>query len=186
MNDLSSTKPVVQSVSKAKFVIGGMLFAGGFLSPLLIPLVTSSDLPANWKAILSTGLVAGLPEVGMVLAVAVLGKQGFAQLKEMFFSKFRKITEPSAVSLTRYRIGLFMFFGPLLFGWLAPYVAHYFGSLGSDSMLQAIVPDLIFASSFIVLGAGFWDKIRSLFVHDSGSSSEINDSSIISSQGEIK
>ena len=26
----------------------------------------------------------------------------------------------------------------------------------------------MFASSFIVLGAGFWDKIRSLFVHDAG------------------
>ncbi len=80
-----------------------MIFVGGFLSPLLLPLVTSSDLPGNWKAILSTGLVAGLPEVGMLLAVAVLGKQGFAQLKEMFFSRFRKITEPAAVSLTRYR-----------------------------------------------------------------------------------
>lgn len=186
MNDSSPIKPVVQSVSKARFVIGGILFVGGFLSPLLIPLVTSSDLPANWKAILSTGLVAGLPEVGMVLAVAVLGKQGFAQLKEMIFSRFRKITEPSAVSLTRYRIGLFMFFGPLLLGWLAPYITHYFGSFGSDSMLQAIIPDLIFASSFIVLGAGFWDKIRSLFVHQSGRSSETSDSSTISSQGEIK
>jgi len=72
----------VQPVGKTRFIIGGAVFVGGFLSPLLIPLVTSSDLPGNWKAILSTGLVAGLPEVGMLLAVAILGKQGFAQLKE--------------------------------------------------------------------------------------------------------
>ena len=129
MNDSASIKPVIQPVSKTKFIIGGALFVGGFLSPLLIPLVTSSDLPGNWKAILSTGLVAGLPEVGMLLAVAVLGKQGFAQLKEMFFSRFRKITEPSAVSLVRYRIGLFMFFIPLLLAWLQPYAVHFFSPL---------------------------------------------------------
>jgi len=166
LNDPSSIKPATQPVSKTKFIIGGALFAGGFLSPLLIPLVTSSDLPGNWKAILSTGLMAGLPEVGMLLAVAVLGKQGFAQLKEMFFSRFRKITEPAAVSLTRYRIGLLMFFLPLLIGWLQPYLVHFFPVFASDSMFLFILPDLVFASSFIVLGAGFWEKIHSLFVHN--------------------
>jgi len=161
-------QPVTQAVSKKRFVVGGALFVAGFLSPLLLPLVTSSDLPGNWKAILSTGLVAGLPEVGMLLAVAVLGKQGFAQLKEMFFSRFRKITEPSTVSLTRYRIGLFMFFVPLLLGWLQPYIIHFLPAFKSDHMLPFILMDLVFASSFVVLGAGFWGKIRSLFVHDGG------------------
>jgi hypothetical protein len=166
LNQESQEASVVQTVSKTKFMIGGVLFVGGFLSPLLLPLVTSSDLPGNWKAILSTGLVAGLPEVGMLLAVAVLGKQGFAQLKEMFFSRFRKITEPAAVSLTRYRIGLFMFFIPLLTGWLQPYLVHFFPAFASDNMLPFILMDLVFASSFIVLGAGFWEKIHSLFIHN--------------------
>ena len=165
MKTPESAIDVVQPVSKARFVVGGALFVGGFLSPLLLPLVTRSDLPGNWKAILSTGLVAGLPEVGMLLAVAVLGKQGFAQLKEMFFSKFRKITEPSAVSITRYRIGLLMFFIPLLFGWMEPYVAHFFIPLANGSLAPVIFFDLLFALSFFVLGAGFWEKIRSLFVH---------------------
>ena len=153
-----------------RFIVGGAVFVGGFLSPLLIPLVTNSDLPGNWKAILSTGLVAGLPEVGMLLAVAILGKQGFAQLKEMIFSRFRKITEPSAVSQTRYRIGLFMFFIPILLAWLQPYVAHFYSPLGSDSVIPAIFFDLVFASSFIVLGAEFWEKIHKLFIHDGASS----------------
>jgi hypothetical protein len=172
LNQASQENPVVQPVSKTKFIVGGALFVGGFLSPLLIPLVTSSDLPGNWKAILSTGLVAGLPEVGMLLAVAVLGKQGFAQLKEMFFSRFRKITEPAAVSLTRYRIGLFMFFIPLLTGWLQPYLEHFFPAFASDKMLPFILMDLVFASSFIVLGAGFWEKIHSLFIHNTENKKE--------------
>lgn len=157
----------MQAVGKTRFVIGGILFVGGFLSPLLLPLVTNSDLPGNWKTILSTFLVAGLPEVGMLLAVAVLGKQGFAQLKEMFFSKFRKITEPAAVSATRYRIGLFMFFIPLVAGWVQPYLVHFFPGFASDNMQPAIILDLMFAFSFLVLGAEFWGKIHALFVHNS-------------------
>jgi hypothetical protein len=154
-------------VSKTRFVIGGILFVGGFLSPLLLPLVINSDLPGNWKSILSTFLVAGLPEVGMLLAVAVLGKEGFTQLKEMVFSRFRKITEPAAVSVTRYRIGLFMFFIPLLAGLMQPYLVHFFPGFAGDNMQSAIVLDLIFASSFLVLGAEFWGKIHGLFVHTS-------------------
>lgn len=165
LNQSTAKVPNGQPISKTRFVIGGLLFGAGFLSPLLLPLVTSSDLPSNWKAVLSTGLVAGLPEVGMLLAVAVLGKQGFAQLKEMFFSRFRKITDPAAVGVVRYRVGLFMFFGPLLFGWLHPYLVHFFPVFGDGTLLLFIIPDLIFASSFIVLGAGFWEKIHGLFIH---------------------
>lgn len=122
----STVKPETQGMSRARFFIGGTLFVVGFLCPLFVPLVTGSDLPGNWKATLTTALMVGLPEVGMLLAAAVLGKQGFAQLKEMFFSRFRKVTEPSAVSANRYRVGLFMFFVPLLLGWLQPYVVHFF------------------------------------------------------------
>lgn len=184
LNHLLPKKSAAQPVSKMRFLIGGAVFVGGFLSPLLIPLVTSSNLPGNWKAILSTGLVAGLPEVGMLLAVAILGKQGFAQLKEIFFSRFRKITEPSAVSQTRYRIGLLMFFTPLLLGWLQPYIAHFYSPAVGDSMLPVILFDLMFASSFIVLGADFWQKIQSLFVHGNSAESINAPPSTDNSQGE--
>jgi hypothetical protein len=69
------------------------------------------------------------------------------------------------VSLVRYRVGLLMFFMPLLFGWLQPYIVHFYTPFDSDSMLPVILFDVIFASSFIVLGAEFWQKIQSLFVH---------------------
>jgi len=178
LNQSTQNKSATRPVGKTRFVFGGILLVGGFLSPLLIPLVTASDLPGNWKAILSTGLVAGLPEVGMLLAVAVLGKQGFAQLKELFFSRFRKITEPSSVSTTRYRIGLFMFFTPILLAWLNPYLTHFFPDLAGHKVWPIVVTDIVFASSFIVLGAGFWEKIRSLFVHGDGRSTSPAASSI--------
>ena len=166
MTEINQTENHDSSINKTRFIIGGALFIAGFLSPLLLPLVTSSDLPANWKTILSTALVVGIPEVGLLLAVAVLGKQGFAKLKNMIFSKFRQYTQPSAVSATRYRIGLVMFCTPLLLGWLDPYVAYWFPALGSDSLVAVVITDLVFASSFLVLGAGFWAKMHNLFLHN--------------------
>ena len=168
INDpLNMTEQQTTPVSKSRFIIGGALFVGGFLSPLLIPLVINSDLSGEWKTFLSTGLVAGLPEVGMVAAVAVLGKQGFAEFKNKIYSLLKKHTEPSAVSIRRYRLGLVMFFSPLLLAWLEPYARHFFPGLGGESITQALIVDLVFAASFLVLGAGFWEKIRNLFVHDS-------------------
>ena len=119
-------------VSQTRLVTGGVLFIGGFLSPLLIPLVTQSDLPAKWKAVLSTGLVAGLPEIGMVLAVAVLGKQGFALLKGKLLAFLHKHTQPKAITAGRYRLGLVMFCIPLLAGWLLPYLARVAPVLSMD------------------------------------------------------
>lgn len=155
-------------VGRLRLLVGGTLFIGGFLSPLLIPLVTRSDLPANWKAILSTGLVAGLPEIGMVLAAAVLGKDGFALLKATLFALLRKHTEPTAVSAGRYRLGLVLFCLPLLAGWLSPYLVRVLPelSLEQGSLLPVILLDLMFALSFLVLGADFWEKIRRLFVYE--------------------
>lgn len=144
------------------------MFVVGILCPLLVPLVTQSDLSTRWKTILSTALVAGLPEVGMLVAVAILGKDGFMELKQRALSLLRRHTAPSRVSRTRYRIGLVMFFGPGLFGFLAPYLVHYFPSLAVTSLRPVIVSDIVFAASFFVLGAGFWEKIHALFVHEPG------------------
>ena len=171
---------------KTRLVIGGVIFIVGFLCPLLIPFVAASDLSENWKVILSTGLGVGLPEVGMLLAVAVLGKQGFAQLKVLFFSTFRKITEPSSVGTVRHRIGLLMFIVPLLIGWLHPYLAHFFPMLGEVNIITVLLLDLTFASSFIVLGAGFWEKIRNLFVKDYSHLPGADGSSIYDSKGEVQ
>jgi hypothetical protein len=167
---MPSQEPAPQTgatVSKLRLATGGLMLVGGFLSPLAIPLVTASDLPANWKALLSTGLVAGLPEVGMLLAAAVLGKDGFALLKSRLFALLRKHTEPAAVSARRYRFGLLLFCTPLLMGWIGPYAVHFVPRLTPlfSGLLPAIALDLAFAASFLVLGAGFWEKIRQLFVY---------------------
>ncbi len=166
MNKSNAPENSSGEIGKTRLAIGAVLFVGGFLSPLLIPLVTQSDLPGSWKVFLSTGLVAGLPEVGMVLAAAVLGRQGFSLLKEKLFSLLHKHTAPEAVSAKRYRIGTLMFLTPLALGWLAPYAVHFFPALASKTVWPAFILDLTFAASFFVLGAGFWEKMRNLFVYE--------------------
>ena len=163
-----SARPAATApIGNSRLIVGATLFAGGFLSPLAIPLVARSDLPTGWKTFLSTTLVAGLPELGMLLAAAVLGKAGFAWLKQKLLAVLRKHTEPAAVGRTRYRIGLVLFCVPLLAAWLHPYLAHFLPAVVSQKVLilPAVLMDLAFAISFLVLGAGFWEKLRRLFLY---------------------
>ena len=64
-----------------RFPVGVTIFVAGFAAPLAIPLVTSSDLPTAWKTAVSGALAVGVPEIAMVVAAAVMGREGFARLK---------------------------------------------------------------------------------------------------------
>jgi hypothetical protein len=152
--------------SNFRFRIGVIIFAISWCSPLLIPLVATSDLSARWKTLLSGALAAGIPEIGPILAIAIIGKSGFNTMKNRIFGFLKKYGPSDRVSLTRYRIGLVMFVIPLLFGWLAPYLQKLIPQYEENRVLLAAAGDLVFFSSLIVLGGDFWDKIRSLLVHD--------------------
>ena len=54
----------VTSLSKNRLILGGTVFIGGFLSPLLIPLVVASELGDAWKSLLSAILLVGLRAAG--------------------------------------------------------------------------------------------------------------------------
>ena len=160
------TNPIADSHAsppKSRLILGGAIFIAGFLSPLLIPVVADSDLSTEWKTLLSGVLVLGLPEVFMLIAVAILGKPGFEYLKAHLW---RLIRPADKVSVTRYRIGLFMFFLPILFGWLLPYLESWLTVLEIHRIKLAIIGDIIFATSLFVLGGNFWLKIESLFSYD--------------------
>ena len=148
-----------------RFRIGVTIFVAGFAAPLAIPLVVASNLPAAWKTVLSGALAVGLPEIMMVVAAAVMGKAGFAKLKQLLARVLRKHGPPERVSRTRYRVGLVLFTLPLLVGWLGPYLQHHLPGFDRYPMFWHIGGDLMFVTSLLVLGGEFWDKLRSLFVH---------------------
>jgi len=150
---------------KGKLVTAGIIFTCGFLSPLLIPFVTSSNLSTGWKATLSGLLALGVPELFMLIAAAVAGKEGFNYIKSKIFGFLKKHGPPDTVSKSRYRIGLVLFTIPILAGWLIPYFSNIIPSYEQNRFLINVVGDIILLASLFVLGGDFWDKLRSLFIY---------------------
>jgi hypothetical protein len=148
-----------------RFPAGVAIFAFGFAAPLAIPLVTESDLSAGWKAMISGALAVGVPEVMMVIATAVMGKEGFAELKRRVGRFFRRYGPPDEVGATRHKIGLVMFAAPLGLGLLGPYLHQLLPGYESHPLWWHVSGDFMFFASLFVLGGDFWDKLRGLFVH---------------------
>jgi len=152
--------------SSFRFRAGVIVFVASWCSPILIPLVAASGLSAHWKTIISGALAVGIPEIGTILAIAIMGKLGFETMKHRIFGFLKKHGPSDRVSLARYRIGLVMFGMPLLFGWLSPYLQKMIPQYDENRILLSVIGDLLLIGSLFVLGGDFWDKVRSLFVHD--------------------
>jgi hypothetical protein len=105
-------------------------------------------------------------EVLGIAAVAVMGKPGYAYIKNRIFGFLKQYGPPSEVSRSRYTIGLVMLAVPFIFGWFPPYAADLVPGYQGNEFTYAIVGDLILLASLFVLGGDFWDKLRSLFIHD--------------------
>lgn len=154
---------------RGRLVLGGTVFVAGFAAPVLVPVVAASGLPASWKTALSGLLMVGVPELGMIVAVAILGKDGFAFLtggiKRRLGAFFEKYGPTEHVNPRRYKIGLVMFLVPILVGWATPYVGHHIPFYEGNEIVYAVAGDIVLFSSLFVLGGEFWDKVRSLFVH---------------------
>jgi hypothetical protein len=147
-----------------RFKLGFALFGLSIVLPVLgVPLVAVMGLSAATVATVSGTLLAGSEVLGIV-AVAVLGKSGYAYIKNHVFGFLRQYGPPAEVGRTRYAIGLMMFAVPIVFGWLAPYAVDLIPGYLGNQFTYAIVGDLLLLSSLIVLGGDFWDKLRALFI----------------------
>jgi len=146
--------------------IGLTILVVGFASPLLIPVVAATDLPSGWKTVLSGALALGIPEVFSILAIAIMGREGFDAIKSRFYSFIKRHGPPDRVSKTRYRLGLVMLMLPLVIALLGPYFSHFIPVYDTYRLSFSIVGDLLVIASLLVLGGEFWDKVRALFIHD--------------------
>lgn len=155
-----------QTIGRWAFRIGVGCFVVGLVSPVFVPLVAATDLPTQWKTVLSGLLVLGFPELLWIVAVAVMGKAGFDVIKRRAFGLLKEHALPDTVSRTRYRIGLVLFVLPILFGWLVPYAPDLVPGYEKHRLAVNLAGDLLLLTSLFVLGGQFWDKVRALFVHD--------------------
>ncbi len=152
---------------RGRLIWGGIVFVAGFLSPLLIPLVIATELSTGLKSIISGLLALGIPELFMLIAVGILGKQGFQYLKKTIFRWFRKYGPPDTVSKSRYIVGLIFFSLSILSGIMLPYIWELVPVIKENLIYILISGDVLLIISLFVLGGDFWDKLRSLFVYRS-------------------
>lgn len=141
------------------------LFLVAIACPFLGASILASDLPLGTKAWAGM-LFFPIPELFDITAIAILGKPGFAWLKSTLFGLIGHYGPPAQVSRVRYRIGLAMLVSPIIAGWLHPYLADRLSTFIGPGPVFHVVGDLVFISSFFVLGGDFWDKIRALFVYE--------------------
>lgn len=148
-----------------RFKLGIVLFALSIVLPVLgVPLVAAMGLSGGVVATVS-GALLGSSEVLGIVAVAVMGKSGYAYIKNRAFGFLKQHGPPAEVGRTRYTIGLVMFAVPIAFGWLSPYLADRVPGYLGNEFAFAIVGDLLLLASLFVLGGDFWDKVRALFIH---------------------
>lgn len=151
--------------SNWRFRLGSILFFLGLVLPVFSPLVLWIDMSAKWKTAVTGAMAFGIPDLLWIAAAAILGKEGFKAIKGKLFFFIRRIAPTDHVSRTRYTIGLFMFVLPLLVGWLGPYMSPFLPGYESNRLIVIISGDVVFISSFFILGGDFWDKLQALFVH---------------------
>ena len=155
-----------ENASRRRVIVGAVIFVSGQMAPLTIPLVTSSSLPTTWKTALSGLLLLGIPEIAILLAIAVLGRAGFNRLRARIFGSLKDTLLPECVSRTRYYFGLALFLISLLFGWLSPYVYEGVPDLVRHRLATAILGDVLLIAGVCLMGGQFWDKLRALVIYD--------------------
>lgn len=146
--------------------LGICLFGLSIVTPLCgIPLVTAMKISAAQTATISGILLVGGEILG-ILAVGVMGKDGYTFLKQRVAGLIKPYAPLKTVSRKRYLFGLFLFILPILFGWLSVYTAKFIPGFTCSPLLYTLGGDIMLLTSLYILGGDFWDKTRGLFIYD--------------------
>jgi hypothetical protein len=116
----ASGQAAAQGQVGARFYIGAAIFAMGFVIWGLVPLASA----AGWSGAQTASLTGGIfvaNKVGMLVAIAVMGKPGFNHLKRLLFGLLRRVGPPARVSRNRYGVGIVLFAMAIGLSWVKPY-----------------------------------------------------------------
>jgi hypothetical protein len=147
-----------------RFYLGAAIFVGAFAAWLLVPVASAAGWSASKIASLSGGIFIA-NKLGLISAIAIMGKPGFNHLTRLLFGLFRKLGPPQQVSRRRYRLGLILFMVPMLMTWVAPYAPTILGPGSTYELLQGRAFEVLLLIGLFLLGGEFWDKVRALFKH---------------------
>ncbi len=161
-----TTIPPQDTCSRGRLYSGFVIFASGWLCPLLIPLVTISDLSTAWKTLMSGFLLVGAPEVLTLLAIVILGKAGYNYLKSRVLALAKRAAPSARVSRTRYRIGLILLLPHVVFAYLIFYAPEIIPGYDVYRIHMNLTADAMLVVTLFILGGDFWEKLRALFVYE--------------------
>lgn len=158
-------KATGQVVTTWRVKAGIGVFVLSIVMPMAgIPLVAAVNLSTAATASVSGVLLVGAEILGLG-AIALMGKDGYAFLKNSVARFFKQFGPPQTVGRRRYTIGLILFALPLLFGWLSVYIGSWIPYYSDNPLPFAVAGDILLLTSLFVLGGDFWDKIQALFIH---------------------
>lgn len=148
-----------------RFRLGIACFVAAFAVHLItIAAVLTGASAATIGAIGAINFV--LNKVFLLATVAILGKEGFLHLKGLAFGAVQRHVLPDEVGPVRHGIGVFLFVVPLVLAWIAPYAAEIAPALGRHTIRDGVIADTVLIVSLFILGGGFWEKLRALFVRN--------------------
>ena len=158
MDEIAAPPPM------GRIVAGVGVFVLGWVVTLsIVPIITASPLSTSAQATVSGIVVFVGPKIGVLAAIAILGKPGFNYLKRKVFGFLKP---PAEVGPVRYRIGIVMFVAAMLFGLMERYVGYFMANAIAPEIRSSIAIDVLLVASILVLGGDFWDKIRALFIRE--------------------
>ncbi|ANN76408.1 transporter suffix domain-containing protein [Bordetella flabilis] len=158
----SNIDPAVRKETTWRFKAGIGIFIFAFALWLAIPLAAAAGMSGPRLAAL-TGALFVANKVLLLTCIAVMGKDGFQQLKAILSGHARRLAPVQKVGPTRHAIGMVMFCLPLISAMLEPYVDNIWPGLRPNLWQLQLLADLMLVASFFVLGGDFWNKIRALF-----------------------
>ncbi|MDH6234198.1 phosphoglycerol transferase MdoB-like AlkP superfamily enzyme [Mesorhizobium soli] len=146
-----------------RFKCGVALLVLAIALVLAIPLLAAFGLPPATLAAI-TGAVFIINKLLLILIIALVGKAGFQELKNILASYVPHVKKVGPIGPVRHATGLAMFWIPLTWSVLEPYIDYFWPGLRPNKWAYQLGGDLIFVAGIFVLGGNFWEKVQALFI----------------------
>lgn len=157
----AASPPVLQK--DWRFYAGVAALVLSCVMPLFALFVPLLGLSGGWTTTIIGALVAGGPEVLILAAAALLGKETLHYFLHTAKSGLRKALLAQPVPKGRYYVGVAISVASLvplyLYGYLPAYMPE-----GNARIYILAAADLSFVLSVFIMGGEFWDKFRRLFI----------------------
>ena len=153
-----------------RYYLGLILFVLSLILPLLaLVIVPMLGVSPGISAVLYGLSVAGGPDLILIGAAALMGKENLEYLFSKLGNWFKRLVKWDQVSSGRYRIGVWLFWISILislaFFYFLPETLRE-GNQPGWGFYVTVGADILFIISFFVLGAEFWGKLRALFQYN--------------------